>query len=151
VEPSRSYGSSNEHDESRHFETIFEWLREAKGVSRILRVVVDDDHDTPHDDAVIEEALNGFQVEVWDWKRYDICIDVIQRVSASVRVVHLYSTGNLAVLLNWSSVDGLGILPQVSLSCGYFAHRVNPYLLLSGRSTARGGSCLRPHGTSRAY
>lgn len=119
-------------------------------VSRILRVVVDDDHDTPHSDAAIEEALHGFQVEVWDWKRYDICIDVIKNVSASMRVVHLYSTGNLAVLLNWSSVDGLGILSQVSLSCSYFTRRVSLYLLLSGRSTARGGLCLCPHGTSRA-
>ena len=105
----------------------------------------------PHSDAAIEEALHGFQVEVWDWKRYDICIDVIRNVNASVRVVHLYSTGNLAVLLNWSSPDGLGILSEVSLSCSYFTHRVNPYLLLSGRSTARGGSCLCPHGTSRAH
>jgi len=94
---------------------VFSWLRRM-GVRRILRVTVDDDQDPPHSDTIIEDALKSFDIEIWDWKRFDLCIDTILNASPGVREVSLYSTGNLAVLRDWSSEDGLGKLRDVSLA-----------------------------------
>jgi hypothetical protein len=97
---------------ARHYEELFGWLR-AKGVKRILKVCVDDSDDFPHRDTVIQRTLEAFQIEIWDWQKFDICIDTIYHASEDVQEVHLYSSGNLAVLQNWSSADGLGRLSNV--------------------------------------
>lgn len=54
------------------------------------------------------KALYGFKVEEWDWKKMDICSDVIHESSPAVREVSLYSSGNNAVLMGWASEEGLG-------------------------------------------
>lgn len=74
----------------------------------IIRVMVFDDGLLPHADASIVEALYGFKVEVWDWKRVDLCSDVIYESSPCVTEVSLYSSGNNAVLMGWASSEGLG-------------------------------------------
>jgi len=70
--------------------------------------MVVDDRDRPHADAAIVEALYGFKVEEWDWKRVDLCSDVIHESAPTVKEVSLYCSGNNAVLMGWASAEGLG-------------------------------------------
>ncbi|TRX93639.1 hypothetical protein FHL15_005611 [Xylaria flabelliformis] len=86
---------------------VFDWLWR-NGVREIIKVMVVDDRDRPHADAAIVEALYGFKVEEWDWKRVDLCSDVIHDASPTVKEVSLYCSGNNAVLMGWASAEGLG-------------------------------------------
>ncbi|KAF8542811.1 hypothetical protein BDD12DRAFT_875748 [Trichophaea hybrida] len=90
----------------RDYETIFNWLGE-NGVSRILEVIVEDRGDVSHSDEAIENSLKKFQVEIWDWRRNDLCSETILRAAENARELFLYATGNNAVLRSWSSEDGL--------------------------------------------
>ncbi|RAH42554.1 S8 family peptidase [Aspergillus brunneoviolaceus CBS 621.78] len=91
---------------------LFDFLRK-KGVSRILRVIVDDTTSPAHSDEAIEQALGGFRVEVWDWRKIDISIDTIISVALDVREVYLYWSGNNAVLRGWSDHGGLAQLKSL--------------------------------------
>jgi hypothetical protein len=84
---------------------IFQWLRD-NHVRKINKVVVIDDGDPCHSDESIERALTGFDVEVWDWKRLDICSEVIYNCAPNVREISLYWSGNHATLLGWYSNQG---------------------------------------------
>lgn len=100
--------------------TVFDWLW-SKGVREIVKVRVVDG-DLPHADASIVKALYGFNVKVWDWKRVDLCSDVIYESSKFLKEVSIYSSGNNAVLMGWASEDGLGNrekFPYVSLESPY--------------------------------
>ncbi|KAI9779172.1 MAG: hypothetical protein M1839_007707 [Geoglossum umbratile] len=101
----------------KDFQVIFDWLGEGKGVKKIIKVIaednVDDDSSIAHSDEVIEKALCRFGVEVWDWRKTDISIDTIATAAEDVRVVHLYSSGNNAVLRGWSDSDGLAVLKKL--------------------------------------
>ncbi|KAH6851065.1 peptidase S8/S53 domain-containing protein [Chaetomium sp. MPI-CAGE-AT-0009] len=85
---------------------VFDWLR-SRGVKKILKLTVVDDQEPSHTDSSIERALRGFDVEIWDWKQADLNSDVIYYVAPRARVIHLYSTGNNAVLMGWASPYGL--------------------------------------------
>ncbi|KAK7409057.1 hypothetical protein QQX98_008761 [Neonectria punicea] len=91
---------------------IFERLRK-KGVKTILKVIVDDSVAPAHSDEAIESALKLMDVEVWDWKKTDLCSEVIRKVASRVREVHLYWSGNNAVLRGWSEEGGLKTLPEL--------------------------------------
>ena len=96
---------------------VLDWLRR-KGMKKncyrkILEVTVEDDDSEPHSDESIELALKHLEVEKLDWRRVDICTDVIPE---TVREVYLYSSGNNAVLRGWSCESGLVKLPKVYLS-----------------------------------
>ncbi|EXL70034.1 hypothetical protein FOPG_14109 [Fusarium oxysporum f. sp. conglutinans race 2 54008] len=95
---------------------IFDQLRN-KGVETVLRVFVQDsDPDSPsHSDEAIEKALQGMGVEVWDWNRTDLCTEVIVTAAPKAREVHLYWSGNNAVLRGWSEAGGLAKLPELGL------------------------------------
>jgi len=60
---------------------VLDWLRRrgmGKGCNRrILEVTVEDDEDSPHSDEAIELALKDLEVEKLDWRRLDLCSDVI--------------------------------------------------------------------------
>ncbi|GAW26496.1 putative peptidase S8 subtilisin kexin [Rosellinia necatrix] len=89
---------------------IFQWLRD-KQVETIHAVTVIDSTEPSHSDAAIEEALTGFNIEVWDWKKLDRNCDVIANCTKGVvRDISLYSSGNYAVLMGWASNDGLRCL-----------------------------------------
>jgi len=94
---------------------IFEWLR-AREVMKIIKVIVIEDDKAPHGDDVIEATLEGFQVEVFDWRKLDVCSQTIRAAAKHVREVFLYTRGQRAVLWGWSAVDGLISLPQVSMA-----------------------------------
>ncbi|KAF5597985.1 intracellular serine protease [Fusarium pseudoanthophilum] len=95
---------------------IFNQLR-SKGVDTILRVFVQDsDPRSPsHSDEAIEKALQGMGVEVWDWNKTDLCTEVIVNAAPKVQEVHLYWSGNNAVLRGWSEAGGLAKLPELGL------------------------------------
>jgi hypothetical protein len=91
---------------------IFLWLRNLD-VSSIVKITVIDDVEPSHSDAAIEACLEGFNIERWNWKKFDICSDVILKAAPNVRHVILYSSGNNAVLLGWASSAGLCKLKKV--------------------------------------
>ena len=96
-----------------HYKDIFDWLRKKGNVKAVLRIIVEDDPDNPHSDEVIEDTLKGLGVEIWDWKKYDICSETICVAAPDVKEVCLYTAGNNAVLRGWSSEDGLRRLKKV--------------------------------------
>ena len=90
------------------------WLR-GRGVEKILKVIVDD-KTKPHRDEEIEEVLAGkgarppaksFDVEVLDWRKEDLCPEMIQSAAPRVRELHLQWSGRNAVLRGWSEPEGL--------------------------------------------
>ncbi|KAL6830889.1 hypothetical protein J3E69DRAFT_328079 [Trichoderma sp. SZMC 28015] len=91
---------------------IFDRLRK-KGVKTILKVIIDDSVSPAHSDEAIEDALKFMDVEIWDWKRIDLCSEVIFRVASKAREVNLYWSGNNAVLRGWSEEGGLKRLREL--------------------------------------
>ncbi|KAI0442366.1 hypothetical protein F4803DRAFT_551238 [Xylaria telfairii] len=92
----------------RDMGAIFEWLR-LQNVETIHAITVIDSTEPSHSDTAIENALRGFDIEVWDWKKLDLNCDVISNCAGeTVREISLYSSGNYAVLMGWASTDGLG-------------------------------------------
>ncbi|KAI3579747.1 peptidase S8/S53 domain-containing protein, partial [Fusarium oxysporum f. sp. albedinis] len=96
--------------------SIFNWLHKG-GVRKILKVTVIDDELPAHKDAAIVECLRRFGVEIWDWKKVDLCSEVIAASTSLVREICLYSSGNQAVLKGWSAAGGFADrakFPEVS-------------------------------------
>ncbi|KAH6876438.1 peptidase S8/S53 domain-containing protein [Thelonectria olida] len=85
--------------------TVFKWLRD-NHVQKIVKVILLDDRDPCHADSSIEEALKGFDVEIWDWKRVDLSSEVISNSTDAVKEVSVYCSGNNAVLMGWASPQG---------------------------------------------
>ncbi|KAI0400345.1 hypothetical protein F4802DRAFT_610152 [Xylaria palmicola] len=90
------------------------WLR-ARGVEKILKVTVDD-MEKPHRDDEIEEILadsknrssaKSFNVEILDWRKPDLCPEMIEVATPLVRELHLQWSGNNVVLRGWSEPEGL--------------------------------------------
>ena len=92
---------------------VFNGLREKK-VNTILKVIVDDLVEPSHSDEAIEKALEKMGVEIWDWKKIDLCTEVIQKAAPNVREVHLYWSGNNALLRGWSEEGGLKRLKELA-------------------------------------
>ncbi|KAK3995330.1 hypothetical protein QBC44DRAFT_390115, partial [Cladorrhinum sp. PSN332] len=85
---------------------VFQWLRRV-GVRKIIRLVVQDDGLGRDYQESIVDALDGFQVEIWDWTRLDIPSHVLANSSSALRTVQLYySGGGGAVLRDWTSSQG---------------------------------------------
>lgn len=62
-----------------------------------------------HTDEKIIEALNGFEVEEWDWDKIDLSSEVVFAASSdSVREISLQASGNDAVLQGWCAPGGFG-------------------------------------------
>ncbi|TGO61940.1 hypothetical protein BOTNAR_0121g00230 [Botryotinia narcissicola] len=92
---------------------FFQWLKD-KGVKRILKVIVDDSNTPAHSDEAIEKALQGFDVEILDWRKVDLCPETIWTSSRKLRKVHLQWSGNNAVLRGWSEPEGLRRLEDLT-------------------------------------
>jgi len=112
----RSTGMMGEPEISK----LFNWLKNHK-VKKILKVVVEDRAGVPHSDQVIENCLKNFDVEIWDWRKLDLCSYTILAAAPKVRELHLYSSGNRAVLQSWCSTSGLRILEMVRYSFSILA------------------------------
>ncbi|KAF2275928.1 uncharacterized protein EI97DRAFT_458926 [Westerdykella ornata] len=94
--------------------SIFKWLRE-NHVGSILKVTVVDDLEPCHSDQAIEACMAGFDVRVWNWYKVDLSCQVILNSARNVTNVTLYSSGNNAVLMGWSSSSGLAMLPKLKV------------------------------------
>jgi hypothetical protein len=110
----RSGGRSSKFDGEGRSDLVyvFNHLR-AKGVKTVLKVIVDDLQKPSHSEEAIEEALKGLGIEIWDWKRPDLCSEVIYNVAPRAREVHLYWSGNNAVLRGWAEERGLKRLTEL--------------------------------------
>ncbi|KAF3223873.1 hypothetical protein TWF679_000306 [Orbilia oligospora] len=120
--PAREKGSDRKlHKSSRNMKNsfngdqyikIFEWL-EKEGVTKIFRVQVDEIGESlsfqtvPHSNFAIRSCLKPFDVEEFNWRKYDVCSETILEAAPNAKIVHLYSSGNTAVLRGWASPDGL--------------------------------------------
>ncbi|KAL4893636.1 hypothetical protein BDV59DRAFT_201804 [Aspergillus ambiguus] len=118
-EPVSQDGASPDGGPCNPYLGIFEWLWDRK-VTKLFTVEVDDTGAQPHTNAAIRWALRGnpegsqdFHVEVFKWKKFDICCDTILRAAPESREVHLYSSGNVAVLRGWASGSELGKLKNL--------------------------------------
>ena len=73
--------------------TFFNWLGK-KGVTNIIKVIVEDRKGTPHSDEAIIAALENFNVEILDWRKIDLDPKAIQEacVNSAIRELHLCKT-----------------------------------------------------------
>jgi hypothetical protein len=92
---------------------IFDFLRDIKKVKRVIRVIVDDTSEPAHSDESIEIALGSLKVEIWDWRRADICSETIMTAAPDAKELNLYWSGNNAVLRGWSELKGLPLLRKL--------------------------------------
>lgn len=92
---------------------LFKWLKDEKNVKTVLRVIVDDLQEPGHSDQAIEEAIDGLGVEIWDWRRTDLCSEVIFKAAPQVQVLYLYWSGNNSALREWSEREGLSKLTRL--------------------------------------
>ncbi|KAF3170663.1 hypothetical protein TWF788_010126 [Orbilia oligospora] len=60
-----------------------------------------------------ERDRKGMGIEIWDWRKLDICSDTVREAAPGVRVLHLYSSANKAVLKGWACKDGLRTLKNL--------------------------------------
>jgi hypothetical protein len=95
---------------------IFRWLKDVMKVERILSIAIEDDPTNFHSDEAIEEALKGFEIEVWNWVKPDMCIDTIYAAAENVMNLTLHWSGNRTILKSWAAMDGLAKLQNVSES-----------------------------------
>jgi hypothetical protein len=91
---------------------LFNFLRDKK-VKHVIRVIVDDLEEPAHSDEVIENALGGLKVEIWDWRKTDLCSETIRAAAPDVREICLHWSGNNAVLRGWSEPGGLPLLRKM--------------------------------------
>ncbi|TEY34247.1 hypothetical protein BOTCAL_0641g00020 [Botryotinia calthae] len=89
---------------------FFEWLK-SKKVTNIIKVVVEDMQSglPVHSDEAIEKALKSFEIEILDWRKYDLDPRTIREGcgKSKLREIHLHWSGNNAILRSWSEEDGL--------------------------------------------
>ncbi|KAF2010508.1 hypothetical protein BU24DRAFT_496494 [Aaosphaeria arxii CBS 175.79] len=95
---------------------IFDWLR-SRGVGKIFTVEVDDMGTEPHSNAAIRDCLRpevskgsykDLNIEVFNWKKHDICSHTVLAAAPNAREVYLYSSGNTAVLRGWAHSSDFG-------------------------------------------
>ncbi|CAD6442393.1 bb52b886-4da0-4df4-8be6-03664f8edd25 [Sclerotinia trifoliorum] len=88
---------------------FFNWLKNEKEITHIVMVTVDDLKDPPHSDEALEKSLEGLDIEILDWRKWDLDPKTIQDAckKSNLREVHLYWKGNNAILRAWSEPDGL--------------------------------------------
>ncbi|KAH0563333.1 hypothetical protein GP486_002095 [Trichoglossum hirsutum] len=97
------------HDDTQK---LFRWLHD-KGVRLIRDLSIPDSRSTPIPDEQIEEMLQPFTILNLNWRRLDLSIDTIHASVRDVHELHLYSSGNWAVLCYWSMPGVLGQLEQL--------------------------------------
>lgn len=90
---------------------LFDCLKR-RGVRRIIRLEVDEDILFPHSDEVIAEAIAGLEIVEFNWRKTDMSLALLREHSRT-RKVHLHSSGNHAVLLDWLSERCRGVLEKV--------------------------------------
>jgi hypothetical protein len=90
-------------------------LLRKQDVTAIMELQVDDDVNQPCGDDVVEETIAAFKISTLDWRKTDLCIDVLLNAAPRVERLRLYSSGNHAVLKSWIAPSGLPLLSKVIL------------------------------------
>ena len=122
--PETEHSSNDQTPKGRvDFVKIFNWLR-GRGVRKVLEANVEDDEIEPHSDEAIEMALKDLDIETLNWKKIDLCRDVLVNAVPKVKVLYLYSSANNDVLRNWSATDGLAELPEVVIAAFFSVSNV---------------------------
>ena len=128
AEEGRKYLGSGKRD----LEKFFLWLSVDKRVQNIIKVTVEDLQDVPHCDEAIINSLKHFEVEILDWRKFDLCPFAIREAvmkSKHFHEVHLWWSGNNAVLRAWSAQDGLATMTSLKrIHLHYPAVRAPKYL-----------------------
>jgi hypothetical protein len=102
----------------KHAQEIFDWLYKQKEVRTIIKVTVEDGATLPaghsdyipHSDRAVYESLELFDIEILDWRKIDLCPEAIVtacKSSEGLRELHLWWSGNNAILQAWSGTHGL--------------------------------------------
>ncbi|KAI0190438.1 hypothetical protein EV127DRAFT_495120 [Xylaria flabelliformis] len=92
---------------------FFKYIKVKYSLKKILRLQVDELVDHPCTDALIELALSGINIDTLDWRKTDMCAQMVVNVVPNVQSLHLYCSGNRGFLLNWSASDALPLLPNL--------------------------------------
>ncbi|KAI0858846.1 hypothetical protein F4860DRAFT_526736 [Xylaria cubensis] len=92
---------------------FFKYIKVKYSLKKILRLQVDELVDHPCTDALIESALSGINIDTLDWRKTDMCAQMVVNVVPNVQSLHLYCSGNRGILLNWSASDALPLLPNL--------------------------------------
>lgn len=95
---------------------FFKWLREQRGVKRIIKLVVSDHPYLPCRDHVIVDALKGFDIRYLDWDKEDLCMQSLTQngIAPNLRELWLAWSGRNSTLLGWSNKEcGLWKLSKV--------------------------------------
>ncbi|XXG99624.1 hypothetical protein Hte_005965 [Hypoxylon texense] len=74
-------------EESNPYSQVFDWLYKRQKVEKIFNVIVDDLGDRSHSDEAIIKALNPFDVEVWDWMKFDMCSSTIEKAAPNLEEI----------------------------------------------------------------
>jgi hypothetical protein len=90
-----------DHDEIR---TILKFLKN-KGVTDIIELQVLDRLYSPHRDEIIQDSITDFMVRKLNWRKVDQYLGEFPKQS-KLETLHLYSSGNRAVISHWLSKDG---------------------------------------------
>ncbi|KAK6499513.1 hypothetical protein TWF506_004143 [Arthrobotrys conoides] len=141
-DPTQYQDRVNRYKTADPYISVFDWLKRDGMVRKIFAIEVDDLGNeplkstlTPHSNFAIRDCLrnnfkpqgadskstqttserdrNGMGIEIWNWRKLDICSDTIREAAPGVRVLHLYSSANKAVLKGWACKDGLRTLKNL--------------------------------------
>ncbi|KAG5791231.1 hypothetical protein H9Q69_009712 [Fusarium xylarioides] len=135
VEDRQTYKSGcyldKDHDEVFR---VLRWLKEKK-VDVIMKLKVPDRLINPHDAKEMASKIDEFEVIDLDWKVLDLSIANLEDgTKQRLEKLHLYSSGNQAVISHWFSAEGIASLRNV---CGSQLDQRSAKLeaLFSSRST----------------
>lgn len=107
--------AENSHLKQDHDEVfrILEWLRKTQKVKTIIKLKVPDRLVNPHDDRKMAKMVDDLKVEVLDWKVLDLSISSLEKdTKERLKELHLYSSGNRAVIQHWFGSDGIRTLTK---------------------------------------
>ncbi|KAL6790270.1 hypothetical protein GGI42DRAFT_358914 [Trichoderma sp. SZMC 28013] len=105
------------------------WLRDQKGVKRIVELKVPDRLINAHEETCIAEFVESFEVEHLDWRCLDLSLSVLgssvtgssssnadeRMINDKIKELHLYSRGRTAAIDYWLEDDGIPILAKESV------------------------------------
>lgn len=99
-----------------YLKKVLDWLRDDKGVRRILKLVIKDNQWYQCSDETIEECLRGWDIRHLDWNKCNISVQAIRNGGAA-NAVQVWLTWNSqeSCLVGWSDPE-LGLkklLPNV--------------------------------------
>lgn len=91
---------------------VMTWLRRRR-VKTVMKMIVPDSMINPHDEHTIMTSIAGLGIEELDWRRLDLGVEPIKDLASTLVSLHLYSSGNWAVISHWTSECGLKVFRKV--------------------------------------